>query len=64
MIPSVSMPLSFHPHEAALEEGKGLASMCTKSAQQRLSQQSSAETGRQQGRIEPKVGELARGLEG
>ena len=58
------MPLSFYTNVAALEEGKGLANMCTKFGQQRLSQQSRAESAVQQGRLEPERGDLARGLEG
>ena len=58
------MPLSFYTHVAALEEGKGLANMCTEFGQQRLSQQSRAESAVQQGRMEPEMGDLARGLEG
>ena len=64
MNPSMSMPLSFYRHEAAWQEGKGLANMCSKSGQQRLSQQSRAESAVQQGRMEPEMGDLARGLEG
>ena len=32
-----TLPLSFYTHVAALEEGKGLANMCTESGLQRLS---------------------------